>query len=197
MKPPPLPNFHAFVTKYTGRVNRIVTPIAICQVFDPSQSQTDPTQILQSTALWDTGATASAVTPHTVKVLGLIPVRQAPIGHAGGSSISNFYVVNLILPNNVGMAGILVSECSGDAGDFGVVVGMDVISNGDLSITNAGGCTWVTFRFPSVQHIDYVAEAQKIKFSNVGRNDPCPCGKKDANGRPIKFKYCHGKNSTA
>jgi preprotein translocase subunit SecA len=24
----------------------------------------------------------------------------------------------------------------------------------------------------------------------VGRNDPCPCGAKDANGRPIKYKKC-------
>jgi preprotein translocase subunit SecA len=27
----------------------------------------------------------------------------------------------------------------------------------------------------------------------VGRNDPCPCGAKDKNGRPIKYKHCHGK----
>jgi uncharacterized protein YecA (UPF0149 family) len=25
-----------------------------------------------------------------------------------------------------------------------------------------------------------------------GRNDPCPCGKKDANGRNIKYKKCCG-----
>lgn len=28
---------------------------------------------------------------------------------------------------------------------------------------------------------------------HVGRNDPCPCGKMDARGRPIKFKKCCGK----
>jgi preprotein translocase subunit SecA len=27
----------------------------------------------------------------------------------------------------------------------------------------------------------------------VGRNDPCPCGAKDKNGRPIKYKRCHGR----
>jgi tetratricopeptide (TPR) repeat protein len=27
----------------------------------------------------------------------------------------------------------------------------------------------------------------------TGRNDPCPCGAKDKNGRPIKYKKCHGK----
>ncbi|MDP2938567.1 MAG: preprotein translocase subunit SecA [Candidatus Omnitrophota bacterium] len=27
----------------------------------------------------------------------------------------------------------------------------------------------------------------------VGRNDPCPCGKTDANGKPIKYKKCCGR----
>ncbi|MDP3729662.1 MAG: preprotein translocase subunit SecA [bacterium] len=27
----------------------------------------------------------------------------------------------------------------------------------------------------------------------VGRNDPCPCGAKDAEGHPIKYKRCHGR----
>jgi len=29
----------------------------------------------------------------------------------------------------------------------------------------------------------------------VGRNDPCPCGAKKADGRPVKYKHCHGKNA--
>ncbi len=31
--------------------------------------------------------------------------------------------------------------------------------------------------------------------SKVGRNDPCPCGAKKADSRPIKYKHCHGKNT--
>jgi preprotein translocase subunit SecA len=27
----------------------------------------------------------------------------------------------------------------------------------------------------------------------IGRNDPCPCGAKHPDGRPIKYKHCHGK----
>ncbi|MFH1968199.1 MAG: preprotein translocase subunit SecA [bacterium] len=27
----------------------------------------------------------------------------------------------------------------------------------------------------------------------VGRNDPCPCGAKHSDGRPMKYKHCHGK----
>ena len=29
----------------------------------------------------------------------------------------------------------------------------------------------------------------------VGRNDPCPCGAKHPDGRPIKYKHCHGKSA--
>ena len=29
----------------------------------------------------------------------------------------------------------------------------------------------------------------------VGRNDPCPCGAKNADGSPKKYKHCHGKNA--
>jgi preprotein translocase subunit SecA len=31
------------------------------------------------------------------------------------------------------------------------------------------------------------------KFDHVGRNDPCPCGAKNADGTAKKFKHCHGK----
>jgi len=27
----------------------------------------------------------------------------------------------------------------------------------------------------------------------IGRNDPCPCGKKHPDGRPVKYKHCHGR----
>jgi uncharacterized protein YecA (UPF0149 family) len=33
-------------------------------------------------------------------------------------------------------------------------------------------------------------QPQQAKSEKVGRNDPCPCGSKDQNGKPIKFKKC-------
>ncbi len=39
-----------------------------------------------------------------------------------------------------------------------------------------------------------VKEKKKQDFKDVGRNDPCPCGKIDPNtGEVIKFKKCHGR----
>ena len=33
----------------------------------------------------------------------------------------------------------------------------------------------------------------KASTGKVGRNDPCPCGAKHPDGRPVKYKHCHGK----
>ncbi len=30
-------------------------------------------------------------------------------------------------------------------------------------------------------------------YHGVGRNDPCPCGATKPDGRPVKYKHCHGK----
>ena len=27
-------------------------------------------------------------------------------------------------------------------------------------------------------------------YKKIGRNDPCPCGAKDKNGKPLKYKNC-------
>jgi len=35
---------------------------------------------------------------------------------------------------------------------------------------------------------------KKSSEPEVGRNDPCPCGAKHPDGRPKKYKHCHGKN---
>ena len=33
------------------------------------------------------------------------------------------------------------------------------------------------------------------KQQKIGRNDPCPCGKKRPNGLPMKYKDCCGRNA--
>ena len=40
---------------------------------------------------------------------------------------------------------------------------------------------------------NYEARPRNIK-KKVGRNDPCPCGAKHPDGRPVKYKHCHGRN---
>jgi hypothetical protein len=88
--------------------------------------------------------------------------------------------------------GALVSELVQANPDFDVIIGMDVICVGDFSITNVAGQTCMSFRTPSCVAIDYVQEATRLRYAGVGRNDPCPCGKRNDQGKTVKFKHCHG-----
>ncbi|MDO8467304.1 MAG: preprotein translocase subunit SecA [bacterium] len=38
-----------------------------------------------------------------------------------------------------------------------------------------------------------IPKADSTSGSEVGRNDPCPCGSKKEDGSPKKYKHCHGK----
>lgn len=182
--------FHACTIKHNGLANRIITPVGLCQAFDPSKNPLPNYPILQTTALWDTGATSSVITEATALALNIPPVGTVMVKHAGGMSPSDTYLLNFILPNNVGIYGVQVSKCHDIAGDFGAIIGMDIISKGDFAITNVNNKTCMSFRFPSIHTIDYVEEANKLKLikslPKVGRNDPCPCG----SGK--KYKKCHG-----
>lgn len=188
-KAPPV--FHAFTQKYTNLALRIVTEVGVSQAYNPAQPPNPIPAIYKATALWDTGATNSVITSSLAAAVGLISIGTTRINHAGGISQSNTYLVNWVLPNNVQFYGVRVSECPDT--DFGAIIGMDIISQGDFSLTNFNGQTCLSFRIPSRHQVDYVVEANKINTAGIGRNDPCYCGKIGSNGKPVKLKHCHGK----
>jgi Aspartyl protease len=194
--------FHAFTTKSSGLADKLITEVLVSVAFDPKAPPSPVPQPVKTHALWDTGASRSVISKSLVTKLGLQPVGQTHVHHGGdvGIGVSPTYLVNYVLPNNVGVAGVLVTEFNPQHNEFEALVGMDIISQGDLSLTHVAGKTCMSFRMPSCREIDYVAEANAqnthipIKAApKVGRNDPCPCGKMKSDGSgPLKFKNCHG-----
>ena len=186
MKQKVKPHPRAFTIKYPGLANRIITAVSLTPAFDPAEHTKPPYPLFSAQALWDTGATNSVITSAAATGMSLVSVGPTMVAHGGGIQETNTYMVNILLPNNVGMAGVRVAELGNDVGDFGVIIGMDIISGSDFSITNVDGETWMTFRIPSLQRIDYVVEANKVIYAGTVRNAPCPCG----SGK--KYKRCHG-----
>ena len=185
------------VTSNGGRLKELKTD---CVVFPPHRPEkTTPQQLknikgIQCTCLWDTGASSSCISQRLAKDLGLIQAGVANTFTAAGPSQTKTYVVNIGLLNHVQIPMVQVSEAV--LNGFDVLIGMDIITLGDFSITNVGGRTIFSFRVPSTETIDYVQQDnQKEKSAHTpyiapktpGRNDPCPCG----SGK--KFKNCHGK----
>jgi hypothetical protein len=137
---------------------KIITPVKVCKAFDPKQIPPGQVPHHATNALWDTGATNSVITETTARQLNLTPIGMTKMNHAGGISYKNKYLINIVLPNRVGMAGIEVCDMPDNSNDFGILIGMDVISQGDFSISNFNKDTWFSFRMPSLAPIDFVVE---------------------------------------
>ena len=111
-------------------------------------------------ALWDTGATISCISHDVVQRLKLVPTGKMPIHTPSGQSICNTYLVDILLPNNVLVKDNQVCESEIGGQGLGVLIGMNIITQGDFSVSNFQGKTTFTFRIPSVKETDFVKEAQ-------------------------------------
>ncbi|WP_295051704.1 aspartyl protease family protein [uncultured Fibrobacter sp.] len=154
----------SFTAPCPGIVNKLKCWVGIK---DPSMSKGDV-----FVALWDTGATNSAVTEKVAKALGLVPAGKTKVHGVNGLSEANFYVVEIILPGNMHFVRN-VTECK-SAGDWDVLVGMDIMSFGDFSVSNFNGSTTFSFRVPSRAVIDYVAEERAAVAAAQAANPPAP-----------------------
>ena len=183
--------FRAFTVTGNGLCDKVITDIGVTQGAKPDEDQAKVLHVHQTRALWDTGATKSVISPAVVKELGLQPVGMVKIKGATGDGNCRVFVVNFRLPNKTTVYGVMAAEC--DLDGFDVLIGMDVIVLGDLSLSHKDGKSMFSFRMPSIEGRDFVAEHKSWMRAHIGRNDDCPCGKKRPNGRAMKFKDCCGK----
>lgn len=149
----------AFTLKATGLLNALITDAKVSKYTTADKLTTEKTVDVK--ALWDTGASGSVVTKATAKALGLLPIGKARVIYGGNETDENVYLVCLFLPNFV-IIPAKVTECD-DKTQFGLIIGMDVISQGDFSVTNKNNITKFTFRLPSIADHDFVAEENQKK----------------------------------
>jgi hypothetical protein len=118
-----------------------------------------PSQTQPYKAIWDTGATASAITAKVVADLQLPATGRTQVRTANAERESDVCLADIELPNGVQIQSVQVTEATIADGD--VLIGMDIITLGDFSITNVNGNTKMSFRTPSLKEIDYVEEVNK------------------------------------
>jgi hypothetical protein len=140
-----------------------VTACEISAVWDKNSGQPPPS-LHEFQAIWDTGATNSLISDAVVSNCQLIASGKAESHHAQGSAIVDTYLVNINIPKIGEYPGIRVSEGKPTGGD--VLIGMDIIGTGDFAVTNLGGVTKFSFRYPSVEHIDFFQESKIPQFQH-------------------------------
>lgn len=175
----------AITNNWNGLTNVIVTDVDATNIFIDSTVKTK--------GIWDTGATACAITSTLAQSLKLVPIGIRRVTGVHGTKDVNEFFLLLTFESGLKVK-VRASECDKLSGDdsIGLLIGMDVITLGDFSITNKDGKTTMSFRVPSLSNVDYVKELndlEQARYRHVRPNDPCPCGSK------IKYKNCHGKNS--
>jgi hypothetical protein len=74
------------------------------------------------------------------------------------------YHVRIRLPNRVLVAPVKVTKGRITGGD--VLIGMDIINQGDFAVSNVGGLTQFSFRIPSQVKIDFVDQDNRASMRN-------------------------------
>lgn len=179
-----MPASNSFTTSYKGMSNSLKNKVKVCNPFHRNKSR-------EYLAIWDTGASCSAISEAIANELELIPTGMTKVGTASGIQIVNTYVVDMILPGNISVKKLQVTGAKLNGCDL--LVGMDVMGMGGFAISNYKGQTTFSFRIPSLINTDYVKENIDLRATvkkgevSIGRNSRCPCG----SGK--KYKQCCGK----
>ena len=143
-------------------------------------------------SLWDTGANRTVITQKVVDDLNLKPVSKGKAATPQGTYEAFIYYIDLYLPNHVVFPKLLVMQ--GQPAGCDVLVGMDVIGNGDFAVSNYQGQTVFSYRFPSCTRLDFVENSyiKPVAFRSSpdepAKNSRCPCGS------GLKYKQCCGKD---
>ena len=145
----------SFTVKARNRLALLTTPIKIYSTKEYNKSFKNSRDIY--TALWDTGSTFTVISSKLASELGLDIVGEKSIDTAGGKYKASNYVISISLPNHLNIEDIMVY--SGELGEgIDILIGMDIITLGDFSISNVDNKTVFSFRFPSSKIIDFVKE---------------------------------------
>ena len=89
--------------------------------------------MLEFDAVWDTGATSCVITQSVIDACGLVPSGQALVsGVHGEAETRDTYLVNLVLPNSVGVRNVRATK--GDMESIDLLISMNIINTGDFAV---------------------------------------------------------------
>ena len=116
--------------------------------------------------IWDTGATNSVISKKVFALLNLFPIDTAVV--SGVNSLNHTAIVtiaHLLLPNKVKIENVRFTV--DELANTEVLIGMDIISKGDFSISNANNQTVFSFALPSFENpTDLLDKANKVNERN-------------------------------
>jgi len=117
-------------------------------------------------ALIDTGATRSAISKCLACKLGLIRTGKALEAGATGLYGTVLYNIDVIFDDVKIIKNIEISEVYEGIGDD-FIIGMDILTLGDVAITNMDGRILFSFRIPHNEKVIHFGREQKQIEANI------------------------------
>ena len=133
----------AYSRDFGGIVRELKTPAVVSLPVGIDIPDVTPVQVV---ALWDTGATYTVIGDKVIEALKLKPFDHMDAYGVSGQYKTPVFLVDLLLPNRMMISNLCVSR--GDLVAADMLIGMDVISLGDMGVSNFGK-TLFSFRIPS------------------------------------------------
>lgn len=117
------------------------------------------------TAVWDTGATNTGISHKVFNELGLIPIDKSYIRAVNNISESDIALIDLEFLENLKIKDVRAGICQ--LYDCDVLIGMDVIQKGDISISHTGNKTLFSFAIPPFDNpTDLYEKAKRVNKNN-------------------------------
>lgn len=160
---------HCLTARSTsGKARELTTPCKVGAPFDAATTAAGSEPPAQDfVALWDTGATNSAINQKVVDALGLKPLTMTKVQYGDGEVMAEVYRVHITLMGSLRIATLHVTKGTFTHQD--VIIGMDVIALGDFAVTNQGTGTVFSFRIPSQHTVDFVDHHKKLSAQAKAR----------------------------
>ena len=138
---------YAFTKKYDNLTRVLTLPVKISLVGSNGSYETQ--------GIIDTGAICSVVSLNLVEKLRGIPFNYQFINTASShNTLTPLYKASIVLCNKLEITNLTVSDGTLPAGEE-CLIGMDILSLGDLAVSNFEGKTCISFRIPSLQNIAF------------------------------------------
>jgi hypothetical protein len=100
----------------------------------------------------------SVISPEIVSKLGLDILDTIQIAGINGESLAEVAIISIRFPSGAVIEDVRVAVCNMSPGNE-VIIGMDVITQMDIAITNGGGQTQFSFAIPPFEDkIDFTKE---------------------------------------
>jgi len=153
--------YNAFSKEYPSLVEDLNTDVEVFTV--PPVHSVQGTKVY---AIWDTGASQTVITHRLMARLNLAPIGAEVVCGVNSNQTVDVVAVSIKLPNGMLVPDVRVYVCDIPP-PIDMLIGMDIIRQGDLHISNIGNRTLFSFVAPPLpKRYDLTQEADALNKTN-------------------------------